>query len=241
MLVIENEKDFELFIEKFMRNVGIFDGVPFHTFNCIFAWSKINIKNIQTNIDKDSVKIILNTSIDPTVYHGTMGSIKYYKDIANVILTLTCKESGVKISYTIKSIKDDKRLKFTAQELTDYVTNKLFNKMVTNKLDDINEPLKLNLNIFDEYAAWQETSVKDKCGFDIYSNDILKFEDQLKYKYAFQLKYGHILKQNGDDFSFDDVDIYDVKTSKDIPRIKLEYSTCADVTKKLIEYYHLED
>lgn len=240
MLVVENEKDFDLFIEKFMRNVGIFDNAPFHTFNCIFAWSRINIKNIQTNIDKDSVKIIINTSIDPTVYHGTMGSIKYYKDIANVILTLACKESGVKISYIVKSIKDDKRLKFNVQELTDYVTNKLFDKIVSNTVD-INEPLKLNLNIFDEYAAWQETSIKDKCGFDIYSNDILEYEKQLDYKYAFNLKYGHILKQNGDDFSFDDVDIYDVKTGKNIPGIKLEFSTCGRVTKKLIEYYHLED
>ena len=77
--------------------------------------------------------------------------------------------------------------------------------------------------------------------FDIYSNDILKYDNQLKYKQAFNKNMGYLLKQQGNDFSFDGLDIYDDKTSKTIPKIKLNYSTCAEITKKLIEYYHLED
>ena len=240
MVNIKNEKDFLRFSEEFIKKINLFN-LPIFT-SGIFTWSIIVNKEKKITLEKDSIVITIDTIINSTVYSSFSSSKrKDYKDIANVIIILNCNNSGIKLSYNIKSVKNDKRLIYDADSLSSYLSENLFDKIISNDIIDKNHPINLSLNIFNEYDKWQELSIKDKCGFDIYSKDILDYDDQLKYKEAFKLKYGYLLDQNNEDFSFDDVDIYDIKTSKTIPHIKLNSSSCAEITKKLIEYFHLED
>lgn len=80
-----------------------------------------------------------------------------------------------------------------------------------------------------------------KRNINIFSDELSTYSDQLNYKKAFLLKFGDkISSVTKDPFYFDDCDAID-ENGERIPDIRLTSDTWNQITKKLINYFHITD